>query len=521
MPRKSQDHLHRLIRSMSGAEKRYFKLHIGRHAPEGGTTQQLLFDGIADLEPYNESAIRSRFKHEAFIRHLAIAKRRLYETILRCLDAYHAESSVDARLNRTLHHVEILYQRALYADAEKMLHSARRLAEVHHRAPALLAVAEWERRLIECHNYASVTEGDLETLAGGASAVLEEQLRIDGLWDLKSRLLLILYREGQVRDEGTRSRITALLQHPLLQQDPGEGSSAKARFYFHHIHSAAAFAVCDMVTCQQHLEANLTILNANKEQFSEEPNLVLGVMSNLIYTYTRLGRYTEAFDLLKRFRTAPSQWNMPESDDLNLKLFSTTTSLELSIHSRLGAFDKAIELVQVVERGLARHGERLGPVRKAAFRYQVAYAYFGAGDHDKAMRWLNDLLNNAGTGDSSDTVCFGRMLQLITLLGSGRTSLLSYTLRNTERFLRTRERQYRFEPLLLTFIRNLSKARSEDARRSLMITFREELGTVLADPLEQPVLDHFDPIAWIDSTLTGKGYDALVRDRALALKDAA
>lgn len=58
------------------------------------------------LEPYNESAIRSRFRHEAFIRHLAIAKRQLYETILRCLDAYHAESSVDARLNRTLHHVE-------------------------------------------------------------------------------------------------------------------------------------------------------------------------------------------------------------------------------------------------------------------------------------------------------------------------------------------------------------------------------------------------------------------------------
>lgn len=400
---------------------------------------------------------------------------------------------------------------------------ARGECEYHHRAPALLAVAEWERRLIECHNYASVTEGDLETLAGGASAVLEEQLRIDGLWDLKSRLLLICTARDKcvmkARAHGHGSSPT-----PLAPTGPRRGVIRESTILFPpHPVSAAAFAVCDMVTCQQHLEANLTILNANKEQFSEEPNLVLGVMSNLIYTYTRLGQYTEAFDLLKRFRTAPSQWNMPESDDLNLKLFSTTTSLELSIHSRLGAFDKAIELVQVVERGLARHGERLGPVRKAAFRYQVAYAYFGAGDHDKAMRWLNDLLNNAGTGDGlSDTVCFGRMLQLITLLGSGRTSLLSYTLRNTERFLRTRERQYRFEPLLLTFIRNLSKAHSEDARRSLMITFREELGTVLADPLEQPVLDHFDcPIAWIDSTLTGKGYDALVRDRALALEDAA
>jgi len=521
MPRKSQDHVHRLIRSMSSAERRYFKLFIGRHAPEGGTNPQLLFDAIAGMDHYDESAIRTQFKHEAFIKHLAIAKRRLYETILRCLDVFHAESSVDARLNRSLHHVEILYQRALYTDAEKMLHNVRRLAEAHHRAPVLLAVAEWERRLIECHNYAQVSEGDLDRLAADATSIMEEQLRIAGLWDLKSRLLLILYREGQVRDEGTRSRVRAYLQHPLLRKEPLEGSSAKARFYFHHIHSAAAFAVSDMGSCQQHLNANLSLLNANKEQFSGDPNLVLGVMSNLIYTYTRLGRSSEAVDLLKQFRTAPSQWNMPESDDLDLKLFSTTTSLELSIHSRLGAFDKALELVPVVERGLARHGERLGPVRKAAFRYQVAYAYFGVGDHDKAMRWLNDLLNNVGTRDSSDTVCFGRMLQLITRLDSGKTDLLTYTLRNTERFLRTRERQYKFEPLLLTFIRDLTKARTEEARRSLMITFREELGTVLADPLEQPILDHFDPIAWVDSKLTGKGYDALVRDRALALKDAA
>ncbi|MCC6939548.1 MAG: hypothetical protein IT226_15125 [Flavobacteriales bacterium] len=521
MSRKSQDHLHRLIRSMSSAERRYFKLFIGRHAPEGGTSQQLLFDAIAGMDHYDEAAIRTRFKHEAFIKHLAIAKRRLYETILRCLDVFHAESSVDARLNRTLHQVEILYHRALYTDAEKMLHSVRRLAETHDRTPALLAVAEWQRRLIECHNYAQVSEGDLDQLAADATSIMEEQLRIAGLWDLKSRLLLILYREGQVRDEGTRSRVRAFLQHPLLRKEPLEGSSAKARFYFHHIHSAAAFAVSDMGSCQQHLIANLSLLNANKEQFSEEPNLVLGVMSNLIYTYTRLGRSAEAFDLLKHFRTAPSQWNMPESDDLDLKLFSTTTSLELSIHSRLGAFDKAVELVPVVERGLAQHGERLGPVRRSAFRYQVAYAYFGAGNYDKTTQWLNDLLNNVGTGDSSDTVCFGRMLQLITLLDSDKTDQLSYTLRNTERFLRTRERQYRFEPLLLTFIRNLSKARTEEARRSLMVMFRDELGTILRDPLEQAVLDHFDPIAWIESALTGKGYAALVQGRALDLKDAA
>ena len=520
MPRKSQDHVHRLIRSMTRAEKRYFKLFTGRGTASEPRSSHLLFDAIAAMPEYDEPALMRKFSGEPFTRRFSIAKRRLYESILRSLDANHAESSVDARLHRLLHQVELLHQRALYEDAEKMLQSVRRLAEEHDRAPALLAAAEWERRLIECRNYAGVSEDRLNELLEVVRGARSSQAEVDALWDLKSRLLMMLYRDGQARDAETRAKVMAMLDHPLLR-DENELTTAKARFYFHHLRGAAAFAIGDMGTCHVHLARNLELLNKERSRFIDEPNLVLGVMSNLIYACIRTGRYAEASKLLKAFRLVPGQWNMPESDDLDLKLFSTTMSLELSIHSGSGEFNKALELAPVVERGLVKHAERLGPVRKAGLHYQMAYAAFGAGHHEKALHWLNELLNQVRLDDSSDTVCFGRMLQLLALYEVGKLDLLVYTLRNTERFLRLRERKYRFEPLLLTFIRDLTKARTEEARRSLMITFREELGTVLADPLEQPILDHFDPIAWVDSKLTGKGYDALVRDRALALKDAA
>lgn len=116
--------MHRLIRSMSAAEKRYFKLHAARMGQDAGK-QAMLFDAIAAMEHYDEEALLARFRNEAFARHFAIAKRRLYEAILHSLEAFHAESSVDARIHRLLHQVEILHRRALYADAQRVLLSAQ------------------------------------------------------------------------------------------------------------------------------------------------------------------------------------------------------------------------------------------------------------------------------------------------------------------------------------------------------------------------------------------------------------
>ena len=82
MPRKSQDHVHRLIRSMTRAEKRYFKLYIGRHVVEASSNHGVLFNAIADMEVYDERALMERYANEAFTHKFAITKRRLYGAIL-------------------------------------------------------------------------------------------------------------------------------------------------------------------------------------------------------------------------------------------------------------------------------------------------------------------------------------------------------------------------------------------------------------------------------------------------------
>lgn len=520
MPRKSQDHVHRLIRSMTPAEKRYYKLHLARHGSEGGSNQELLFDTIANMDEYDEPALLDRFKHEAFTHRFAITKRRLYEGILRSLDSFHADSSVDVRLHRLLHQVELLHQRALYDDAAKVLTGVRRSAERHERPAILIAVAEWERRLVECRNYTGMDQATLDSALAADASVLVQQAQLDTLWGLKSNVFLHLYQHGQARDPKAWDRLKELLDHPILSQ-PHQLTTAKARFLFHHLKGAAAFAMGDTMACHEHLTRNLTLLTTERERFSDEPNLVLGVVSNLIYVCIQAGRYSEAFDHLKSFRTLPAQWNMPESDDLDLKLFSTTTSLELSMYMRMGDLEHAMELVPVVERGLAHHAVSISPMRRTAFHYQLAYVHFAAGQLDVALRWINALLNGMRTDDHSDTACFGRMLHLLILLEMGKLDVLPYSLRNTERFLRLRSRKHRFEPLLLLLVRGLLKKQSDDARRSILETFRQSVAELEGDPFERSVFDHFDPIAWAESKLHRVPFAQRIKQRMRAVEQAA
>lgn len=512
MPLKGSDHLHRLIRSLSRAEKRYFKLQTARHTPGGKSNMQLLFDAIANMEEYDEGALLERFRDQALTNRFPVTKRRLYEAVLRSLEGFHADASVDARLHRTLNQVELLHKRALYEEAAKLLQGVRRVARQHDRQAVLLAVLQWERKLMEVANYAGTGTVDLDHLMEESIGLLAEQEQLGRLWDLKSRVLMDLYRQGQARDAKGRKEVGSWLEHPLLQR-PEALRTSRARFLFHHVHGAVAFAMGSLPACREHLQAAAAVLEGDKERFIDEPNLVLSTLSNLIWVHVRCGSYDEAFASLDHFRKIPATWSMPDDEDLELKLFATTISLELTIHGQMGAFDRAVELVPMAERGLARHGDQLGPVRRAGLYYQLAYACFGKGLFDKTITWTNRLINDMRIDDGAEIVCFARVLNMMALIDSGETMQLPHVLRSTERFMDSRGRAYRFEPLFLDLVRAVMKAKDAPMLKVAYAHFMEGLYALEHDPMEHAVFDHLDPLAWAGAKLSGRSYADLVKER--------
>lgn len=513
MPTDAHDHVHRLIRSMTRQEKRYFKLYAGRHVVGGKNTGLVLFDAIAAMDLYDEQALRKRFEGEAFLTRFTVTKHRLYDTILASLEAFHADSSVDSRLNRQLHRVEILYQRGLYMDAEKLLRNARLLGEQHGKTHVLVHVAEWERRLMERMNYEGVSDTDLHALADRSTGLLRDLEQMEKLWQLKSRSFMLLYREGKARSERGEDALRALLNDPILKNE-GQGASPKARFLRHHILSAVAFSLNDMPLCETHLDQNERLLQQEEAHFQDEPNLALAVLSNLAYVRLRLGRYTEALDGLKRFKRIPAMLPEVPSLDLEVKVFAMGASLDLALLCRLGEFEKAMEKLPTMEIDLKRFDAHLSVIRKAGLRFQAAWACFGAGHYDAAAHWCRDLLNERGIELHEEMHAMGRLLDLLILLESGKTDLLNYAVRNVERFLRSHSRRFRFERALLAYVKSRLRTKEPPRIKAAHASLVSAMVALEADPREQAVFEHLDPICYALAKQSGRPMSAVAQERA-------
>lgn len=497
---------------MSPAEKRYFKLYCSRHIVAGKSNHLELFNAIGRMPHFDEKALRKQFMGAPFLRRFAIAKRRLYETILDSLDAFHAKESVDDRLHRGLHHTEMLFDRGLYADAAKVLHGLRKAAKAHDRHAILLQVAEWERRTMERGNYSGTTVNTLEERAKASEAVLAQWRELEQLWLLKSRSFLLIYHSGQAPGTREMAALEVLARDPLLVPS-AHLHSARARFLRHHVRSALAYVRNELAACEHELAACLGILREGPGAFVDDPDLLPGVMGNLAHVRMRMGRRQEALDGFREFRKVPLQMASTLSPDLQMKLFVMGTSLELSVLAMKGDFNEAMEHLAGLEDGLARYGERTSTMRRAELALQAAYACFGAGCMDLALRWSNRMLNEKGIAAHKELHALGRMMNMAILMDLGKTDLLAYVTRNTQRYLRQHGGVFGMESLLIKYADALSKARPGAARNTIWAMLADDLSRAAEDRREANVLDQIDLVTWARSRAGNLSFTALVKAR--------
>jgi hypothetical protein len=191
MSNKASDHLYKLVKSLSKAEKRYFKIFTSRHTIGESNNYHQLFDYIDKMSEYDEELIKDHFKNESFIERLSIAKSRLYEAILKSLDGFYSNSSIEAKLKRTLHCVEILYKKSLYSQASKQLRSAKKIAIKHEKFTSLIEIQVWEKFLIEKDNYEEISEDQLNDILNQDEDYLGKISAYVQLWHINSFIIFL------------------------------------------------------------------------------------------------------------------------------------------------------------------------------------------------------------------------------------------------------------------------------------------------------------------------------------------
>jgi len=138
--------LFELIKSLSGPEKRYFKLFASRHIIGEANVYVSLFNILDGQKTYDEKKIfisEKKIKKSQFHN----IKKYLYDIILKSLNSFHINDSNETKLRHMVHQVKILYERGLYEQAKKIIRKAKKIAIIHEHYTIHIDLLLWERAI--------------------------------------------------------------------------------------------------------------------------------------------------------------------------------------------------------------------------------------------------------------------------------------------------------------------------------------------------------------------------------------
>lgn len=501
-----------LIKSMSKSEKRYFKLMSSRHTIGDENNYVRLFDYLDKQLEYDEEEIFRIFKKEAFINRFSITKKRLYDHVLAALDSFHSANSVESQLHKQLHAADILFEKSLYDQCRRVLHSAEKVAENNDLPAVLLMISHKKKRLSETMGYLKITDSEIQKTLHRDLVFSKSIEDYNRLWAIKSQLFSLLSKKGVARSKEETDEYAKICALVLSSEYSSKNLTDEGKHLYHHVLSAFYYATGQMENSLKELELNLGTTDQSSLGKKMEANKYISALTNAIYIADKIGNHkksTHYINELKKFGSTLSA-----NEDLAIKLFSSVSSIELSLHLRKGDFQMAVNSVKKIEAELAHYNEKIVPIRKAFLEFKIAVVNIGTGNYSEALKWINRILNDSNLDKTEDIIGFTQLLELLVHLELNHNNLLPYSLKNTQRFFKTRNRMYGFEKVLLQFISKLIKCEDHFDRQNLWEKMYKELLKITNDDVfESVALDYFDFESWAESKLKGKAFDVIVREK--------
>jgi hypothetical protein len=514
MSTKVKEALFELIKSLSKSEKRYFKLLSSRHTIGDENNYVKLFDFIDKQTTYDEEAIFKEFKNEAFLHRFSITKKRLYDHVLSALDAFHSTNSVDAQLFKMMHSADILFNKSLYDQCARILRSAEKLAEKNNRFTLLAEISRKNKRLVENNAYSNYSHSDFEAIEKSDAVILETITCYNLLWKVKSDLFVHLSRKGKARNQEECEAFDSIIKQ--LPQNLIVSEGVFDNYYlYHHIYSAYYFSIGNFLKCFSHIKLNLENFEKNELAIEQNLNTYFSLLTNGIYVSEKLGLINESKRLLIALKAIPSKFASVMNEDMEIKLFASTCSIELSLLTNNGDLKKAELLYPIIENGLLKFGDKISSVRRAFIVFKMASIQLGLGNFSVALKMVNRILNDSDLDESEDILSFTHLLDLLIHLDMKHEQLLPYALKNTQRFLKSRNRLYSFEKAFLQFVSKRIKCTNELDAEVLWEELHSELSAIKDDTFEGVALEYFDFRTWAESKFKKQPFVELIKRKEL------
>lgn len=511
MPKESSDDLFLLIKSLSKAEKRFFK----EFAAMGNAGKEIiyvrLFDAIDFQKTFDEKKILKKVKGIPPIQ-LPNQKKYLYDLVLESLRWYHSEKSIDAKIRGMISEIEILYDKRLVSQCARQIKKTKKIAVQSERHRLLLEILVWEETLQTEYAQAGTSIQQENAVFEESKNCLREIGTINGYRQLLTNLLLPFRHGGMLRTGNENEELDKIMKDSRLKKE-NELSGFFDHYYYYNVYGIYFMLRGEWPESYKYRKLLMDLFEINPDQISSSPRLYFSSINSYIISCEYMKRDEElenVFETVKQHLFSPMYAG---KDNLIVRLLQCCASA-LHYYIHVGEFSKGKELFEQIETMYVKLAMKLNKTAEMSFRYTLAYIYFGAGDFKRTQFWLNKILNERPGEIREDIQVFARLLFLVTQYEMGNDRMLDYYVKSTYRFLYKRKRLFGIETIILDFIRK--KLPKLNSPREILLAFanlKKEIQTLSEHPYEKRALEYFDFVAWLESKISKRTFSQVMKEK--------
>lgn len=501
-----------LIKSLSAAEKRHFKLYISRNQVNETSKFVRLFEYIENNATYNEEQILKKIPSISR-QQLPNIKGHLYGELLVALRLLHSSKNIEIQIREQIDFAKILYNRGLIQQALKILAKVKLLAKANSHFIINLEILQFEKD-IESRHITRSLKGRADELIGETNFAITQINEVTHLSNLALKLYGTFLENGPVKDEVQSAEIEKIFRENIngIKEDQ---ISFYGKAYLHQSYCWYYMIRLDTSRYYRHAEKWVELFTQHPEAKKDNPFLYIKAVHNLLNALFILGRHQKMsaeIEKLENFYAQTSTYN----ENLEKQTFVYLYTAKLNQHFLEGTFTEGIELVKTIETKLDQYRQYIDTHRVLVFYYKIASLYFGSGDNDMAIEYLNKIINLKVGHLRSDIQCFARLLHLIAHYELENMQLVEHLIKSVYRFLSKMES---LDAVLAEIFLFLKKSLSSDPKdiRASFIQLRDKLEILSTSKYNRRSYQYLDIVSWLDSKIENVPVQDVIRRKFLEM----
>lgn len=511
MPKQKTDDLIQLINSLTRAEKRHFRLFVRRNQASDDILFLQLFDVLDKSKDYDEDFILKKLP-AIKKRQLSNLKAHLYKQLLVSLRLLNRNHIEDIQIREMIDYARVLYHKGLYRQSLDMLDKVKNKTRQGKFHILNLEILEFEK-YIEGQYITRSIEGRAEELASETTELYQLISNANDFSNLSLQLYGLYLKVGYVRNEKDYYFIKEFFLSNLPRIAYGE-LSFFGQIYYNQAHLWYYHITQDFLQAYRYAQRWVDLFHANEELKLLNVPLYLKGMHNLLgvlFNLLHYDRFMKVLDELERF---PQIYDITQSNNIEGLYYLYKYIHSIKRHFIEGTFSEGTKLIPELMKIIDSDIYNWDNHREMVFYYQVACLYFGSGDNDNAIIYLNRIINQKNPDYREDIQCFARILSLIAHFEIGNALLVEYQVKSVYRFLSKMKDLHAVQREIFRFLRRLPRIR-EDELRNEFVVLKDKLEKLQDDPFEKRPFLYLDIISWLRSKIEGRTVQDVIRQNFL------